>query len=90
MIHTLLPLSPKREICDINGVCVDAAEEELFRLTTKEGKLIVEQDVFRADTMDFSPILQFEQVPVQILDAMGNATDNASELKKILSPIYNR
>ncbi|KAJ0787766.1 putative H(+)-transporting two-sector ATPase [Helianthus annuus] len=70
VIHTLLPLSPKGEICDINGVCVDAAEDEFFRLTTKEGKLTVERDVVRADTMDFSPILQFEQDPVQILDAL--------------------
>ncbi|KAI7746793.1 hypothetical protein M8C21_007700 [Ambrosia artemisiifolia] len=70
VIHTLLPLSPKGEICDINGICVDAAEDEFFRLTTKEGKLTVERDVVRAETMDFSPILQFEQDPVQILDAL--------------------
>ncbi|CAO2842540.1 unnamed protein product [Amaranthus hypochondriacus] len=118
VIHTLLPLSPKGEICDINGVCVDAAEDELFRLTTKEGKLTVERDVMRAETISFSPILEFEQDPVQILDAllplylnsqilralqeslaselaarmtaMSNATDNAQELKKTLSIVYNR
>ncbi|XP_073048079.1 ATP synthase gamma chain, chloroplastic-like [Primulina eburnea] len=118
VIHTLLPLSPKGEICDINGVCVDAAEDEFFRLTTKEGKLTVERDVVRAKTPEFSPILQFEQDPVQILDAllplylnsqilralqeslaselaarmtaMSNATDNAVELKKNLSLVYNR
>ncbi|CAF1741464.1 unnamed protein product [Brassica napus] len=70
VIHTLLPLSPKGEICDINGNCVDAAEDELFRLTTKEGKLTVERETFRTPTADFSPILQFEQDPVQILDAL--------------------
>ncbi|XP_076941861.1 ATP synthase gamma chain, chloroplastic-like [Bidens hawaiensis] len=70
VIHTLLPLSPKGEICDVNGVCVDAAEDEFFRLTTKEGKLTVERDVIRTETVDFSPILQFEQDPVQILDAL--------------------
>ncbi|KAL5730737.1 hypothetical protein ACHQM5_003530 [Ranunculus cassubicifolius] len=70
VIHTLLPLSPKGEVCDINGVCVDAADDELFRLTTKEGKLTVERDVVKAKTEDFSPILQFEQDPVQILDAL--------------------
>ncbi|GAA0183779.1 hypothetical protein Leryth_022434 [Lithospermum erythrorhizon] len=118
VIHTLLPLSPKGEICDINGTCVDAAEDELFRLTTKEGKLTVERDVVRTETVDFSPILQFEQDPVQILDAllplylnsqilralqeslaselaarmsaMSSATDNAVELKKNLSMVYNR
>lgn len=70
VIHTLLPLSPKGEVCDINGVCIDAAEDEMFRLTTKEGKLTVERDTVMAKTEDFSPILQFEQDPVQILDAL--------------------
>lgn len=32
------------EICDIDGNCVDAAEDELFKLTTKEGKLSVERE----------------------------------------------
>ncbi|XP_031127959.1 ATP synthase gamma chain, chloroplastic [Ipomoea triloba] len=70
VIHTLVPLSPKGEICDINGNCVDAAEDEFFRLTTKEGKLTVERDVRRTETPDFSSILEFEQDPVQILDAL--------------------
>ncbi|KAL2473398.1 ATP synthase gamma chain 1 [Forsythia ovata] len=70
VIHTLLPLSPKGEICDVNGICVDAANDEFFRLTTREGKLTVERDVIRTQTSDFSPILQFEQDPVQILDAL--------------------
>ncbi|GMH15786.1 hypothetical protein Nepgr_017627 [Nepenthes gracilis] len=118
VIHTLLPLSPKGEICDINGNCVDAAEDEFFRLTTKEGKLTVERDTVRTQTQEFSPILLFEQDPVQILDAllplylnsqilralqeslaselaarmsaMSNATDNAIELRRSLSIVYNR
>ena len=118
VIHTLLPLSPKGEICDINAKSVDAAEDENFSLTPKEGKLTVERDVVRTQTIDFSPILQFEQDPVQILDAllplylnsqilralqeslaselaarmtaMSNATDNAVELRKTLSMVYNR
>nr|CAD1819151.1 unnamed protein product [Ananas comosus var. bracteatus] len=118
VIHTLLPLSPKGEICDINGVCVDAAEDELFRLTTREGRLTVERETVRTPTPAFSPILQFEQDPVQILDAllplylnsqilralqeslaselaarmsaMSNASDNAVELRRNLSIVYNR
>lgn len=70
IIHTLLPLSPKGEVCDINGVCVDAAEDEMFRLTTKEGRLTVEREMVRTPTPDFSPVLLFEQDPVQILDAL--------------------
>ncbi|PSR96278.1 ATP synthase gamma chain like [Actinidia chinensis var. chinensis] len=70
VIHTLLPLSAKGEVCDVNGKCVDASEDEFFRLTTKEGKLIVERDTVRIKREEFSPNLQFEQDPVQILDAM--------------------
>ena len=33
------------EICDIDGKCVDAAEDELFKLTTREGKIAVEREV---------------------------------------------
>ncbi|KAG0474125.1 hypothetical protein HPP92_015407 [Vanilla planifolia] len=118
VIQTLLPLSPKGEVCDINGVCVDAAEDEFFRLTTKEGKLTVVRETIRIPTPAFSPILQFEQDPLQILDgllplylnsqilrslqeslaselaarmtAMSSATDNANELRKTLTIIYNR
>ncbi|RAL39488.1 hypothetical protein DM860_003021 [Cuscuta australis] len=118
VIHTLLPLSPMGEVCDINGKCVDAAEDEFFRLTTREGKLTVEREVRRRETADLSPMMVFEQDPIEILDAllplylnsqilralqesvaselaarmaaMGNATDNANELKKTLSNSYNR
>ncbi|KAL6573850.1 hypothetical protein OROHE_001392 [Orobanche hederae] len=69
VIHTLLPLSQKGEIWDVNGVYMDAANHEFFRLTTKEGKLTVERDIVRSKTDDFSPILQFEEDPAQILDA---------------------
>lgn len=70
VIQTLLPLSPKGVVCDVNGNCVDAMGDEFFRLTTKEGKLVVERDSVRAKREEFSPLLQFEQDPVQILDAM--------------------
>ena len=32
------------EICDIDGNCVDAAEDEMFKLTTKGGKMSVERE----------------------------------------------
>jgi len=70
VIHTLLPLSPKGVVRDVNGNCVDAMEDEFFRLTTKEGKLVVERDSVKAKREEFSPLMQFEQDPVQILDAM--------------------
>ncbi|CAI5503833.1 unnamed protein product, partial [Closterium sp. Naga37s-1] len=70
VVHTLLPLSPAGEVCDINGICVDAAEDELFRLTTKEGKFAVERETIRTETPEFTGVLGFEQEPVQILDAL--------------------
>ncbi len=42
--QTLLPLTPKGEICDVDGNCVDAAEDEIFKLTTVDGKLAVETE----------------------------------------------
>ena len=47
VIQTLLPLSPSGEVCDVNGVCVDAAEDEIFKLTTKEGQLVVDVEKVR-------------------------------------------
>lgn len=71
VIHTLLPLSSKGGVCDVNGKCVDAVEDELFRLTSKQGKLAVERERVRTKGKEvFSPLLQFEQDPIQILDAM--------------------
>lgn len=70
VIHTLLPLSPKGKVVDVNGNCVDALEDEFFRLTTKQGKLALERESVRKRREELSPLLQFEQDPVQIIDAM--------------------
>lgn len=70
VIHTLLPLSSKGDVCDANGNCVDADGDEFFRLTSKEGKLSVERDIEVTERKAFLPNMQFEQDPVQILDAL--------------------
>ncbi|KAM7492710.1 hypothetical protein LguiA_035631 [Lonicera macranthoides] len=70
VIQTLLPLSAKGEVCDSNGKCVDASEDEFFRLTTKDGQLAVERDSVRAKKEGLLPNMEFEQDPVQILDAL--------------------
>ncbi|KAG2682289.1 hypothetical protein I3760_11G184600 [Carya illinoinensis] len=82
VIHTLLPLSPRGVVCDVNGNCVDAMEDEFFRLTTKEGKFFVERDSVRAK-MELSPLMQFEQDPIQILDAMMPLYLNSQILKAL-------
>lgn len=70
VIHTLLPLSPKGKVVDAYGNSVDALEDEFFRLTTKEGKLAVERHKAEKKKQEVQPLLDFEQDPVQIIDAM--------------------
>ena len=83
VIQTLLPLSPSGEVCDINGVCVDAADDEIFKLTTREGQLVVESETVRTETADFDAGLIFEQDPVQIVDALLPLYMNASLLRSL-------
>ncbi|KAJ6333742.1 hypothetical protein OIU77_009594 [Salix suchowensis] len=83
VIQTLLPLSPKGRICDMNGVSVDADGDEFFRLTSKEGKLALERDAVRTEKAELSPIMQFEQDPVQILDALLPLYLNSQILKAL-------
>ncbi|KAJ7538479.1 hypothetical protein O6H91_11G049700 [Diphasiastrum complanatum] len=68
VIHTLLPLFPEGEVCGMDGRCIDAVDDEMFRLTTKDGKFAVERDVVITATP--VPTLQFEQEPIQILEAL--------------------
>ena len=84
-IQTLLPLTPAGEICDIDGKCVDAAEDELFRLTTVDGKLAVEVEKVTTDTSggEFDAGLLFEQDPVQIIDALLPLYMNATLLRSL-------
>lgn len=58
VIHTLLPLEAARD-------------NEIFRLSTKEGKMIVERDhMIGNQKKGLSPNYEFEQDPAQILDAL--------------------
>ncbi|GFZ03232.1 ATPase, F1 complex, gamma subunit protein [Actinidia rufa] len=83
-----LSLSAKRSTklssCTLN-LCRWLTEDEFFRLTTKEGKLTVERDVIlRALQESLASELAAR------MTAMSNATDNAVELRKTLSIVYNR
>ncbi|EFN55840.1 hypothetical protein CHLNCDRAFT_145385 [Chlorella variabilis] len=70
-------------VCDINGNCVDAADDEVFKLTTREGQLVVEAEQVRTETADFDAGLIFEQDPVQIVDALLPLYMNASLLRSL-------
>lgn len=78
-----LPLPSCLQVCDINGTCVDAAEDEIFKLTTREGQLVVEAETVRTETGDFDSGLIFEQDPVQIVDALLPLYMNASLLRSL-------
>ncbi|KAK9837708.1 hypothetical protein WJX74_003539 [Apatococcus lobatus] len=82
-IQTLLPLTPQGEICDVDGTCVDAAEDEVFRLTTKGGSFSVEREKVTTDTDDFDSSLIFEQEPTQIIDALLPLYLNATLLRAL-------
>ncbi|KAL0550063.1 hypothetical protein IC582_014561 [Cucumis melo] len=60
VIETLLPLLGEGEAMGDGG----------FRLTTAEGKLTVEREGKGGELGEISPLLEFEQDPVQILDGM--------------------
>lgn len=117
-IQTLLPMTPSGELCDVDGKCVDFAEDEIFRLTTKGGELAVEREKIDTTGTEMDSSIIFEQDPAQILDAllplymnstvlrslqealaselaarmnaMNSASDNAKELRKSLTLVYNR
>jgi len=69
-IQTLLPLTPEGEVCDVNGNCVDATNDEVFKLTSKDGAFAVERDTVTTETASFEGTIVFEQDPNQILDAL--------------------
>lgn len=72
VVQTLLPLAASGAVCNINGVCVDAAEDEIFTLTTEDGKFAVKREGLAVDTSNaaFDAIITFEQDPNAILDAL--------------------
>jgi len=70
IVQTMLPLAPSGAVCDVNGKCVDAADDEIFKLTTKGGEFVVEREKRTIETPDLDSSLIFEQEPAQILDAL--------------------
>merc|ERR1712151_1155374 len=82
-IQTLLPMAKSGELCDINGKCVDFAEDEVFRLTTTEGKITVKRDKIDIDATGLDSSLIFEQEPSQILGALLPLYMNSTILRSL-------
>eukprot|EP00746_Dinoflagellata_sp_MGD_P125206 gnl/MRDRNA2_/MRDRNA2_59924_c0_seq1.p1 gnl/MRDRNA2_/MRDRNA2_59924_c0~~gnl/MRDRNA2_/MRDRNA2_59924_c0_seq1.p1 ORF type:complete len:356 (+),score=30.23 gnl/MRDRNA2_/MRDRNA2_59924_c0_seq1:103-1068(+) len=82
-IQTLLPMARSGELCDVNGQCVDFAEDEVFRLTTTDGKMSVARDKIDMNTSQLDSLLIFEQEPSQILDALLPLYMNSTVLRSL-------
>lgn len=61
VIQTLLPLDPQG---------LEAADDEIFRLTTRGGQFQVEREKVTSQQQAFPKDMIFEQDPLQILDAL--------------------
>merc|ERR1712176_183305 len=84
IVQTLLPMTPEGEVCDIEGNCIDAADDELFKLTTKDGEMAVEREASSLSEEDgFDELLIFEQEPQQILDALLPLYMNGTVLRAL-------
>ena len=70
IIQTLLPLSKEGEVCNSEGQCVDAKNDEIFRLTSEDGQLVAKSEKVETETAQFEGVMQFEQEPNQILDSI--------------------
>merc|ERR1719498_2219408 len=82
-IQTLLPMARSGELCDINGQCVDFAEDEVFRLTTSDGTMSVTRDKIDMNASQLDSLLIFEQEPSQILDALLPLYMNSTVLRSL-------
>jgi len=86
-IQTLLPMARSGELCDINGNCVDFAEDEVFRLTTLDGKMSVKREKINMDPAQLEKSLIFEQEPSQIFDALLPLYMNSTVLRSLQESI---
>lgn len=71
VIQTVLPLTKSGEICDISGNCVDAADDEIFKLTTASGDLKVSTEKTSTETTqtNFEGFM-FEQPPNKVQESI--------------------
>merc|ERR1711916_340390 len=84
IVQTLLPMTPEGEVCDVDGNCIDAADDELFKLTSSDGEFSVERETSKlGEEGGFDELLIFEQEPQQILDALLPLYMNGTVLRAL-------
>ena len=89
VVQTLLPLTASGEVCNVSGVCVDAKDDEVFSLTSEDGKFAVKRESAPVDTSaaEFDAVITFEQDPNQILDALLPLYMNSQVLRALQESI---
>lgn len=89
VVQTLLPLAASGAVCNVSGVCVDAAEDEVFVLTSSDGKFAVKREDAPIDTSaaGFDAVITFEQDPNAILDALLPLYMNSQVLRALQESI---
>jgi len=89
VVQSLLPLSPAGQVCNVEGKCVDASDDEIFALTTKDGAFAVNRTAANVDTSgaQFDGVITFEQDPNQILDALLPLYMNSQILRSLQESI---
>jgi len=86
-VQTLLPLTPEGVVCDVDGNCVDAAEDEVFVLTSQDGQFAVEREATESGVAPLEGIITFEQDPNQVLDALLPLYMNSQILRALQESI---
>mmetsp|Transcript_42516 Transcript_42516/g.51631 ORF Transcript_42516/g.51631 Transcript_42516/m.51631 type:complete len:383 (-) Transcript_42516:198-1346(-) len=67
-LQTLLPLTKKGTLSDAEGNSIDYEDDEVFRLTTKDGEMTVERE--KQSVEAFEDVFLFDSPPEQILEAL--------------------
>lgn len=71
-------------MCDEKGVCVDSKEDEVFRLSTTDGKLTLNRVKITIDTTSLDAPLLFEQPPSEMLATLLPLYMNSMLLRAFL------
>lgn len=78
---------PHPQVCNVDGKCIDPSEDEVFSLTTKDGKFAVNREATKVETEPFDAVITFEQDPNQILDALLPLYMNSQILRALQESI---
>merc|ERR1712146_255340 len=57
IVQTLLPMSKEGEVCDVDGNCLDPMDDELFKLTSKDGEFAVEREAVSGEGAGFDDLV---------------------------------